>query len=216
MLRRALLRGGLTAVALSAGIGKNAVAGQYVSEAKGYFTFEMLAVVNDPRDPMLAGFASGNLSRYDTYEGENVAIKVHHDAKAGRIRFYPGPLTVLVYVWGSSSQGLEGIRSYSNPHGGLRTERAIRPANRAVAGTFSIGPPQYIFWMRAVAKDMAIAFPDAFFTPETQVMLCAPDLPSIWPDRARDQGIWFTRGTLPWHRRQGTWVTTFFLMPSGA
>jgi len=209
--RRRFVLDALAATALT-GIGRRANA--FVYETRGFFTFEMLAVKHNPSNPMLAGVAEGRFTRYDKYPGDDktIAYRVHHDARGGKIAYHPEYLDVLVYVWGSTRQGFERIRVADNPTGGERKDRApstVAPTYNAIP---TLGTPDYIFNMKASKKVMMIAFPDEFFTAQTQVLLCAPGLRSIFPDSSKERGIWYHRGNLPWHRQQTTWTTTFFLV----
>lgn len=191
-------------------LGRPAAAQPCESEQRGCFTFEMLAVTMDPANAMLVDVASG---RRQPYEDE-IAKHVLLDAKASRVQFYPGLADILVYVWGSSGQGLDRVQIYDNPDGGWRKARPGIPMPANLNSVPSLGQPDFVFNVKTIGMVAMITFPDEFFTPETQVMLCAPTLPTIWPDRARQQGIWYTSGTLSWYRQHGTWRSSFFLMPA--
>ena len=179
------------------------------SRADGCFTFVIFGAVNDPNNPLLASLAQGHKQRYE----DDIARRVHQQAKAGQAMFYPRPLPVMVYVWKSSHRGLDRIQIYDNPQGGDRQVRAARPVQGNPPVVPSLGPPDYAFQMTTVGKPMMITFPDEFFTPGTQILICAPSVPTIHPDIRREQGIWFTDGTLPWYRRPGKrLVDTLFLV----
>jgi hypothetical protein len=179
------------------------------SEAMGCYTFEMFAVVNDPNNPTLSAIASGQKQPSE----DDAARRIHRAALSGQMPFYQGTLDVQVFIWKSSRRGVDRIQVYDNPNGGWRRAHAPKHApNARPPRTPTLGPPDYVFSMTAVGKDMMIAFPDEFFTPETQILLCAPTLPSIAPDSRRQEGLWFTDGTLPWHRQVGKALSTFFLV----
>lgn len=178
-------------------------------EGNGCLTLEMFAVVNDPSNPMLEEVASGKKEPYQ----DDIARRIHRATKAGQVPFYQGPLDVQAYVWKSTRQGLGRIQIYDNPQGGFRKVRPGVPSPPVNAPQVPpLGPPDFMFTMKAVGKDMMITFPAEFFTPDTHIFLCAPTLPSIMPDPRRQQGLWFTSGTLPWHRATGKGAVSMFFL----
>lgn len=176
------------------------------------FTFVIFGAVHDPNNPLLASPAQGQKQRYE----DDIARRVHQQAKAGQARFYPRPLPVMVYVWKSSRRGLERIQIYDNPQGGDRRAHAAVPVRGNPPNVPSLGPPDYAFQMTTVGKPMMIAFPDEFFTPGTHILICAPTVPTIRPDSRVEQGIWLTDGTLPWYRRPGKRLADTFFLVAGS
>jgi len=182
------------------------------SRSDGCFTFVVFGAVHDSRNPLLTALAQGQKQGYE----DDIARRIHQQAKAGQARFYPRPLPVLVYVWKSSRRGVERIQIYDNPGGGDRRAHRAIPVQGSPLIVPSLGAPDYVFQMTTVGKPMMIAFPHEFFTPGTHVLICAPTVPTIQPDSRREQGLWFTDGTLPWYRRPGKRLVDSVFLVAGS
>lgn len=169
--------------------------------------FQVVLVKYDPNNPLLRDVKEGRAPPYMT------AHEVHAQVLAGKIARYTARTEIDVYIWAPRpGVDLGQLSIYDNLHG-TRVRRSVSLDTSTIPPPFikGRGYPDHQFKMIASGQTVILSLPKAYFTPGTEILLCAPGLPSIVPSQERGEGIWYTRGTLPSYVGGTQPLSTFFM-----
>jgi hypothetical protein len=167
-----------------------------------------IMVINfDPSNPLLVLVKEGKTSLHEA------AHEVHRQVLTGNIARYQEEVPIWVYTWGTKNSGLERSSIYDNLVG-TRNRRQAEVDSSEVALPYikGRGTPKHKFKLIHRGQTVMFVPSKTFFTPESEILVCAPTLDSIVPSRARQEGVWITRGVLPSLLSQNTQPLSTFLM----